>query len=295
MRDYAVPIFMFMSFLLSHRLFSGSGEAKVGKRVWRLTWPLWGWGIIYFIVYSALGINKIGLSTLFWQMTTGHSALLNPAMWYQSVLICLTMLFFVIYRYIDKQIAKAVSVLLLVLSLFMQYSGYNYRLFGDLPYELKCPLGRLVEMVPYASLGVLAMEYPDWIQKRNHRAIILIMCPVALIFSLLLKRLLPETMGFQYSGIPMIGITVSVVLFLYALPIDRLSIGIKNIIYTLAKSTLGIYCMHNMVGTFLVALRRELNVAINDVCLCAAIFLVSYAISWCITKVPNRYVKMLVC
>lgn len=38
-------------------------------------------------------------------------------------------------------------------ALIMQYTGFNYSLFKDFPFEVKFPLGRIAEMMPYATIG----------------------------------------------------------------------------------------------------------------------------------------------
>ena len=289
-RNFAVPVFMFLSFFLSGNLFCRADNLSAGKRIWRLAWPLWVWALIYFL---ADGMNS--WSALLWQMTTGHSAELNPAMWYQSVLICMTVLLFVIGKYTNTQIRNVILIGLAAASLLIQYLGYNFAWFKDLPYELKYPVGRFVEMIPYASLGVLTAQFPERIKVRKHRITAIILCGGMAVCFAVLKAVIADPPGFQYAGAPSVGAAVVVVLFVYALPMEKLPPVFKKGVMVASRYTLGIYCMHNLIGKFLTILISKTGINVNGFILCVIIYIACYGISWCIAKIPNRHIRMLVC
>lgn len=48
---------------------------------------------------------------------------------------------------------RMIFSLIAMIALILQYSGANWSLFGDMRFELKYPLGRMVEMLPLAICG----------------------------------------------------------------------------------------------------------------------------------------------
>lgn len=93
LRGLAVPIFMFLSFFLTEHTFLNYNKIKAKKRIWRVIYPQIGWALIYWLGYT-IGQLKINFGVTFcdllWQMFTGHSPRLNASMWFQTVLIVLT-------------------------------------------------------------------------------------------------------------------------------------------------------------------------------------------------------------
>ncbi len=295
LRNYAVPVFMFMSFFFSGNLYRDNAGQFISRRIWRLALPLLGWSAIYFVVYYALGIhNTNAISELFWQIATGHSAKLNPAMWYQCVLIWLTIVFFVICKYAKGRFLNAICIGLVLASLIMQYSGLNLALFNDLAYELKYPLGRFVEMIPYACFGILLREYPKWIERCQYKWIVSLACAGWAVAFCCFNYIFPAAPGFQYSGIFSLGFAVTVVLFVYTLPVGDLSAAFKRNILLVSRYTLGIYCMHNLVGKLLTAALNKFGVIYDGFLICVVIYILCYGVAWGISKIPNRHLRMLV-
>lgn len=84
-------------------------------------------------------------------------------------------------------------------------------MFCELPYEVQYPLGRFVEMIPYATMGIML-----WLlsQKIKKRVMFFICGSVGLLFYLLYK---PKyyAPGFGYSGLMlMIGSISLIMIFL---------------------------------------------------------------------------------
>lgn len=172
LRGYAVPTFMLLSFVLAQKTLVSQDRGKIAKRLGRLLLPLIGWAVIYWIVYSFADRLRgeeppVGLRDLLFQMLTGHSGRLNSAMWYQAVLLWLTVLFVVVVRRCGKYYRKVLGLLALF-GMFLQYSGIN-RCFECLPYELKYPLGRLAEMLPLAVIGFLLSDSSFFASVRANR------------------------------------------------------------------------------------------------------------------------------
>ena len=167
--------------------------------------------------------------------------------------------------------------------------------FKDLPYELKYPVGRFVEMIPYASLGVLTAQFPQWVKDGKHRITAIVLCAGMAVGFAVIKVLSAYPPGFQYSGAASVGLVAAVVLFVYALPVEKLPAVFKKGIAVVSQYTLGIYCMHNLIGKFLTILIDKTGIHVNGFVLCVIIYVLCYGMSWCIAKIPNRHIRMLVC
>src|SRR5574344_683137 len=96
LRNTAVPVFMFLSFYLTENTFLNYKKEKALKRIERLVITQIGCSIIYYICLT-IGQIKIQFGVKFtdliWQIFSGHSPRLNPAMWFQIVLIVLSLIY----------------------------------------------------------------------------------------------------------------------------------------------------------------------------------------------------------
>jgi hypothetical protein len=154
----SVPVFMIMTFYLNCEKLSDYKNTKfLDKRLIRLIVPLIGWAIIYYICYSMIDIIfgkslVSGVKSLIWQIITGNSRELNVTMWYQSVLIMLTLLYWLIMH---SPKYKYILLALSAVCLGLEYSGI-YMIIYTIPYiSLVDVLGRFIEMIPLATVGCL--------------------------------------------------------------------------------------------------------------------------------------------
>ena len=162
MEGLAVPVFMFLSFYFTHNTFLTNDNQIIKKRIWRVVYPQIGWAVLYWSVFIILQIKvslNITIKDLLWQIVTGHSPQINPSMWFQTILIALTLIYILIFRFVSDKKGILLIIFITILSLWIQYSGYNWMLFGTLRYELKYPLGRFFEMIPYATLGFFVAHF----------------------------------------------------------------------------------------------------------------------------------------
>ena len=109
-----------------------------------------------------------------------------------------------------------------------------------------------------------------------------------------LNNLLPAVPGFQYSGVFNLGFAVAVVLFVYSLPAVNLSAAFKRIVLFVSRYTLGVYCMHNLIGKLLTSVFNKFGIIFDGFLLCIVIYILCYGIAWGISKIPNRHLRMLV-
>ena len=301
LRDYAVPVFMLMSFLLTQKIFVSNDNVRIKKRFWRIVWPQVGWGVLYGIVYMFVDVCfdvhiVRGISDMFWQIFTGHSPQLNATMWYQVVLIVISAIYFGVFYFCSRQKGMLIIFILMVFALLMQYSGLNYALFSGMRYELKYPLGRICEMIPYAFIGFSFAYYGIFDQLKKHRIIIV----ASSILIGLLLAIIPymsffsSVHGFGYSGIQKICVAILLVVVAVLFPFDSMPVKVKNIILVISRYTLGIYCMHRMTGTFMRLFLERLGIESGTFLLCVLNYIVCYFISAFIAAFPGKLCRQLV-
>lgn len=287
-RVYAVPVFMFISFFFAFNwLTSPSDTLKMTNRLKRIYIPLIIWALIYYVVFklcAAIGLNIISpsLSALFWQIVTGHS--LNPPMWFNVVLMMLTLLYFLLYRHFPSK-AVYISVILLVVSMGLEYSGINAALFKNMRFELSYPLGRLVEMIPYASGGLLLGSL--W-KKYQSKGLWVIVAVVAIVLGFTDLHL-AAAKSFDYGGLSLFLRAVGLTCLFSVIPFERAP-RLGSIIRNISKYSMGIYCMHLLIGKLLLLYEWDMS----PLTFSAIIYLVCLFISFVIAKLPIPSIKSVV-
>lgn len=291
-----VPVFMFLSFYFTAKIFSMVDAEKIRRRGWRLVYPQIGWTVIYWLAFVTLplGIDyDISFTDVLWQLVTGHSPKLNISMWFQIVLIVLTFIFFVVFRYLKGIKGLLVMTALAVLSLLIQYTGVNIMLLDTLRYELQYPLGRIFEMMPYAVLGYAVAYFNVFEQMKKKRMLSLAMC--ALLFGVFYKlKLIPAAMGYGYTNNNVIVEVFFMVGLMYLLPLEELPEKVKQIIKFSTDYTLGIYCAHRLVAQLVNKGIDITGVKLEGLAYCLTIYITAFLLCYFMCKISSRYLKPLV-
>ena len=296
MLSLSVPVFMFMAFYLGERHITTDEPEYIRRRVWRVAWPLVGWGLIYFAVLVPFrwlrGHEVPGVDDLLWQMTTGHSELLNPSMWYQSVLLILTLAFFYTFRKPVRQ--NALVILTLLCGAFvMEYAGLNEYLFGDMRYELKYPLGRVAEMVPFAVMGYACARY-GLLERLPAGRVLAVALPVIVSVMAMIYLYDEKNLGFGYSNIFYVPAALGLVVAVWYIPFPHVGESVLRVLRFLSSFTLGIYCMHRLVMAFVQPAGRMIFPGLGAFGLCVITDIVSFIASWLISKLPWKWAADLV-
>ena len=277
----AVPVFMILSFYF---FYDKICSVDIIQRIRRLAVPLVGWAIIYFLIYYfVLKMHDLTISDLLYQSVTGHDAKLNASMWFQNNLIILTLVAFFLFKKFQKHFF-IIMLCCCITAYILQYSGVNYHLFANLGSELKYPLGRLTEMVPFMVVGLVLKKY-DLLHNFSERLIylwiVLFICVHALIR-------IHVPMSFGYAGIKLCMLSVILVFLFNSIPQGNRFY--KNILRIITQNTLGIYCIHRLVEKFLHPyIFTEYNTFY-----CLIIFVVSWIICYGISKIPSKNIQALV-
>jgi len=284
----AAPVFMFLSFYFSYKTFVSKDKDRFLKRMKRLLLPQIGWTFIYWILFQF--IENVPFSELLWQLFTGHSTVLNATMWFQIELIVITILFHLLFSMLDEKKAISVLYLLMFLCFILQFSKVNLFLFDDLRFELKYPLGRFAEMLPYAISGFFFSYYKIMNKLKQHR----LLAALVSLFLLPLPYLIdfPVVKGFGYSGVTIFYLSILMIIFVEMLPFDLLHPTIKKAAILISSYTPGIYCCHRLIFAFLSHFFPAF--AFSSFAGCIFLYLICYIICLMIFQVPNRYIKILV-
>lgn len=298
MREYAVSTSMVLSFYLVHKTFVSRDKKRMGKRIWRIAWPQIGWTLIYWGVYELF--SKIfnlnwsnGISDFLLQLLTGHVMNINPTMWFQVVMLAITLLFVIVFMICEPKTGLIISIVLGASAIALRYSGITTLLFSNLPYELKYPLGRFFEMIPYAVVGN-ALAYWNFFERI--RKFKWISFTVAIFVTLLSVLLIPDeaVLSFGDHGIKGLFIACGMVAAAYVIPIERIPAKVHSFIEFVSRYTLGIYCGHRFVGKFFEIALKRFGIKTETFLICVCLYVVCFMIMFVISKLPFKLTKQLV-
>lgn len=299
LRSLAVPVFMFMSFVLTGKTLTILEKTKMNNRFRRLLLPQIIWAFIYWGIYYILKVKfqadigcEVGVRELIQQIFLGHS--INETMWYQVDLIIITGIMTLVCYLTKEKVRLVIMWVMLGLSLIFQYSGINAQIFTNLSYEVKYPLGRLCEMIPYAVVGFF-FSYYGLLQKMEKYRWNIIVGFSVIIFSLLSYSVFIKPEGYGYSGIDGICMAILLVSVCYLIPFYKLPGKVNLIIEKLSKYTLGIYCIHRLIRTLLVVfLYPKVKIEQNTFQECILVYVICYLVVILISKIPFKWCKDIV-
>lgn len=296
MKNLAVPVFMLIAFMYFKNILSDKGRKIIG-RLKRLLYPYVIWPIIYWLLYNALYFflkwdgYRATVNSLLWQIAFGGSPDLMPQYWYMFDLIVLTI--FMLAGYYHR---GGVMLICFVCILF-QYLNVNIHIFGGFRFEIKYSLGRIMEMFPYAAIGIFLgdQHFLNRCAKKRFLSLFLLVISACIVVACNMFSIIknPDT-GYQYQGINLILISVILVSIFYLLPFDQINDTICSIIYNLSQYSLGIYSLHLMVGKMISTILKKNGLACDSLLLCILIFALSLFMCCIISKLPYKWCKKIV-
>ena len=183
-----------------------------------------------------------------WQIITGHSSYVNPAMWFLTVQIVLVVIFWIV-GILLKEKAFYAHIVLAGLAVAWEYSD-AFRLLESFRYEIKYPLGRLAPMLLCATVGYFAgkKRWLDLFKEKWKESIFACLIAIYLIKS---YKIFSSIDGWGYQGVGTVIKAFMVIVIFYSLPLEKISSKAKNVIKQMTRYTLGIYCLHNMAFLYL--------------------------------------------
>jgi hypothetical protein len=255
------------------------------------------WAVIYYVVYSIIGIVMHvqivnGITDLFWQIITGHSPKLNPTMWFQFNLIIISLLFFIVFYFWSENIGMAIIILLSFVCLFLQYSGIYIKWFSELRYELGRPIGRIVEMFPMATLGVIASRYKLVTLFKDKAINVLLAGILVVLFIFLDCNVFVISLNFDYAGIWKVLVGFSLTAFAYNCNFKFFTTKYPSLSHLITKHTLGIYCGHKLIANVLFnILSIFLGIQTSRFYQCILVYVLGFMVFEILSKIPFKGIK----
>lgn len=161
-------------------------------------------------------------------------------------------------------------------------------LFGGLEYELRYPLGRIAEMLPFAVIGYLLSSEVCIAHIRKY-GVLFITASFVVSLIILLQSTIVVAKGFGYGGLGLVVLSCACFIICYCVPIPRrMPQALKDMIEFLSRYSFGVYCVHFGVGYYLNLYLRLRGLGQNTMTGCVFIYAVSIIVSWAIAKFPIR-------
>ena len=251
LKGFHVPTFVLISFYFYYPIIKNRFIIRIISRFQRILipyilWPLLRLIINNFIVNDSQMKKKLTLYDFYLQILIGHK--FHPIFWFQFNLI-FSSIFLTIIAFIFKKKFLIIFQFLGIISLYMHYSGTNFKLFTFFP-KFKVSLGSLIELI---SLSVLGCFYSsvNLLNVANNIPKYLKFILLVLIHFLFKYNLFIVYPGFIYPKI-IINILASTFLFLLfgSLNLTKIT-AINSIIKNISKYTGGIYYIHIIVSSYL--------------------------------------------
>ena len=300
LRRVAVPVFMVMAFYFLEPKFSYNHQGYLKTRIYRLAIPYIAWAIIYFVaiyltehIFSFTFFDGVTFKSLGWQLLLGSCEELCPPLWFQAVLIILTTISFMLRKYLNPEKVLSFFLCLTIISLYLQYSSINFALFGGLEYEQRYTLGRIAEMIPFAFTGLVLARLKPYIE--NVPKFMIIVGCISIPFFIDKYAIFSDiALSFGYAGFHYLFYAISIVTLAIVFPLPTLPSPIKKIIKFLSEYSFGVYCLHWIVGLYVMHFISGKGLQCNRFGQCIIIWIISYILSFAISKIPIKGIKKLV-
>lgn len=255
--------------------------------------PYFIWGFIYWI-FNIIYFYKLkkrcrhSLRDFLNNLLNGH--IFNCALWFQNILILLTIIFQIII-FSFKNFYMHVLIVLGILSYIIQYTGLNYKFFvKNSSFHYRLTFGRFAEGLPNAVTGFyIASKNLTSILKNNDKITII---NSLIILSFITKfNVFSNILTFKYGGIRLNIASICIFFIFYLFPFRAIKNKfLINIIKQLTSYTGGIYFIHNLIGRGYILRKILLFLAIKRKSLlhCIIVFFISYTICFLGTKLFGR-------
>ena len=280
-QGFHVPTFMMLSFVLCGQYYLEPTKEGMLKRLLRIVIPFITWGVLAFLF--GLILWDLSFKDLLWQLFSGFPV--NTPLWYLVDMLWISILFWIIRLLSNRKIFIIIISFLAVFSIVAQYTGLNLLMFGELTYNIKWTLGRVIEMIPYATIGIIASMFLPLLNKleMKHHVIIFLACGVILVAAMLMRwKLISYSLeGFDYQGAFPIFITIILILTGFTNPLNFIkNVTFINIIKWITAFTLGVFCMHSIVGQFVILVFNKCSWPIENVIVASITYGICYGVSF---------------
>ena len=182
---YHIPTFFLLSFFYTFNTLISFNINKIKGRFERIMIPYFSWSFIYWIfniIYFYILKKKCRHSLLDFLNNLVNGYIFNCALWFQNILILITIIFEIVILLLKNLYINAL-VLLGLLAYIFQYTGFNYRFFRyNFSSHYRLTLGRFAEGFPIAVSGFYIASKNFTIILKNNSRISIINFLIILIF-----------------------------------------------------------------------------------------------------------------
>ena len=287
---FHVPIFFLMSFYFSYKTVVSRNYVKQMKRLERLLIPYIIWPIILFFlnyILKRIIIVKIiyTFKDLRFQLLYGFLNSYLRVLWYQWVLILITICYFLISLLFKNHI-NFIIIILSIAAFIKEYDGENYRLYKKYRDGRRDTYARIVEMTPFSVIGFLLASQGIINYLRKFKLKTFLVC-IFIIYTFFNYNIFLTVKGSGYHGIKMYLISISIFICLAMFPSEKIKNKIfLKIIKKITNHTAGIYFIHEIVFRYI----KEYFIIFKNKTLkgCIILYLICYLICLCGANISGK-------
>lgn len=257
LKGFHVPTFFLISFYFYYPILSQRLKTKIISRFQRILVPYIFWPIITFILNNFLlkiaskgiykGKGKLTFKDIYIQFLFGTGY--HWIFWFQFNLIFISLIFTII-SFMFKNYFLIILHYFGLICLYLNYSNIIYYYLFPFRFQLKIPLGCLIEMIP---LGVIGCNYNSikLLSKMEEIPLYNQIILLILLYFLFKYDLVINILGFRYPLVLLNIMASTTLLILFnSFKIDQLLL-LNPIIIIITKFTGGIYYVHIVFRDFL--------------------------------------------
>jgi peptidoglycan/LPS O-acetylase OafA/YrhL len=141
--------------------------------------------------------------------------------------------------YVPPKYRIPLHFMIIFAALFFDYSQISYRFFNPMINEIKRCYGQIVELIKYASLGIL---FGILFKENKNKFILFLLAGLSLLLLIIYK--FPAPHGFNYSGIKLFFGTILILSSTLLITNINFSPKINNFINILGGYSFGVYLFH---------------------------------------------------
>lgn len=191
---------------------------------------------------------NVGMDQLLMALIFSHSKRLAGALWFLIAQIIDIIVLKIILAYTQNDKQRLIVLIGAVILVFVyEYSGVLFYMFDSAPFETRYPLGRIVECLPQAILGVVYALYIQHKPKATKMLTFVSLLAVTTLSKIVAKYYIGAPQGFGYGGVYLTAGAATICIFAINLP-DMIKGKLRSVINYIGSATMGIYCMHMLIG-----------------------------------------------
>ncbi len=291
----AVPVFAIISFSFVDFEKVVSNKYSIKSRIIRVLTPhifyTFFYALVLFICNNMGGLeDPINMANVKEQLLTGEGPFCGT-MWFQISLFVITVIYIIIYRYIPKYADKIV-ILLGCISFYISINpNWIEYLQTHIFFPMNITVGRTVELIPMAAVGVIIRKLKTLNSEENKGKIFVIIGVIFALHTLIEypDRIFGTYNGYAYAGINKIVFAVLTIILFNLLGQYIKFEKVKDIICYFSRYTMGVYGLHPLIAYFY----RHTFISGNVYSFfdCVVIFIISMVVAILLSKINLKFIR----